>query len=135
MRSARILILAAVALIVSYLADEWLASVRLEARRQFDTPTFVYAETGVRLVLVALLVVVGWVVLRGPRSRAIGAILVVVGLAVALTPILWFIGPPIPGFLVSTLSYGSGLLLWTGATIAALGLASLIRPTSEIEVG
>ena len=117
---------------LGYLGDRLVGAAFEEARATFSSQ-WAFALDGVsRLVAVALMVGLGWIVFSGPRQRTVGALMLVIGGYFALVPISFAvltntgISPPPLAFEAYQYPY---LLLWTSAAVAVLGLVELFWPT------
>ena len=106
-----------------------------EEGRQTFSSQWAFALDGVtRLVAVALMVGLGWIVFRGPRQRTVGALMLVIGGYFALIPsrpsfaVLTNTEISLPPLAFEAYQYPY-LLLWTSAAVAVLGLVELFWPT------
>jgi nucleoside recognition membrane protein YjiH len=126
---------AGLALIVfGYLGDRVVGAAFEEARRTFSSQWAIALDGVTRLVAVALMVGLGWLVFSGPRQRVVGSLMVVVGGYFALVPAFSFAllantGISLPPFALEAYQYPANLLLWTSAAVAVLGLVELFWPT------
>lgn len=132
-RGGQILIASVLVIVVTYLLDRVLADAIHEGVRTFRTFD-AYAWVGIsRFAVVALLAGLGWLVMRGPRSRPVGAAMVVIGMYLGLAQIYpaLLADTGISAFPLTIEALGGGdMAIWASATVAVLGLASLIWPSS-----
>ncbi len=128
MRSVVVIATAGAVVILSYLGDQWLLQLRIQAAQDFDVTPVAIADSVVRVVLATLVLGLAWMVFQGAGSRVVGAILTIAGLFTLLVPPLWVLNVPVPDFAFAVLGRGVGFLLWTGASITILGLFSIVRP-------
>jgi hypothetical protein len=128
-------VLAGVVLIaLAYLGDRTVGAAFEEARRRFDIGSVLMLDAVARLIAVGLMVVLGWFVLRRPRARLPGVVMLVVGAYFALVPGLSFaflaeFGISSPLFAMEAYQYPTDLTLWSGAVVMVLGLVQLFWPT------
>ena len=123
---------------LGYLGDRLVGAAFEEARRTFSSQ-WAFALDGVtRLVAVALMVGLAWLVFSGPRQRTVGAPMLLVGGYVALVPISFALltntGISPPPFAFEAYQYPTDLLPWTSAAVAVLGLVELLWPTPSHSV-
>ena len=85
-------------------------------------------DAAARLLGVACLLGLGWLLFVGPRRRLAGAVMLVIGSYVALGLILWAVGGPSIALFASA-RHPIVLTLWMGSGVALLGLVELIWPT------
>lgn len=128
MRGARILVASVAVIAVAYLTDMWLADAFREGFQNFEASRPAAYGGVARFLLVALLVGLGRLVLRGPRGRLTGASIVIIGLYLAL-------GPIYPAILVSTdvplppltlEAFPVDLSGWANAVVAVLGVVMVV---------
>lgn len=115
---------------LAYLADQTVGAAFDEARRRFGTGPVMALDAVTRLIAVGFMIGLGWLVMRGPRARVPGAVMLVAGGYFALVPGLVFAlvantpysEPPfIPPFALEVYRYSSHLTLWAGAVVMVLG--------------
>lgn len=112
-------LIAGVALIaLGYLGDQVVGAAFEEARATFSSQWAIALDGVARVVAVALMVGLGWLVFTASRHRAVGAVMVVVGGYFALVPALSFAlltntGISLPPFALEAYKYPTNLLLWT----------------------
>ena len=133
MRGGQILIASVLVIMVTFLLDRVLADAIHEGDRTFRS-FHAYAWVGVsRFAVLALLAGLGWLVMRGPRSRPVGAAMVVMGMYLGLAqsyPAL-LENTVISAFPLTMEALGGGdMAIWASATVAVLGLASVVWPSS-----
>lgn len=133
MRGARILVASVAVIAIAYLTDMWLADAFREGFQNFEASRPAAYGGVARLLLVALLVGLGWLVLRGPRGRLTGASMVIIGLYLAL-------GPIYPAILVNTdvplppltlEAFPVDLSGWASAAVAVLGVVMVVWPSDR----
>ena len=133
MRGVRILVASVAVIAVAYLADLWLADALREGLRNFEASRPAAYGGVARLLLVALLVGLGWLVLRGPRGRLSGASMVIIGLYLALGPIYPAIlantGIPLPPLTLE--AFLVDLSGWASAAVAVLGVVMVVWPSDR----
>jgi hypothetical protein len=117
---------------LGYLGDRFVGAAFEEGRQTFSSQ-WAFALDGVtRLVAVALMVGLGWIVFRGPRQRTVGALMLVIGGYFALIPVSFAVLTnteiSLPPLAFEAYQYPY-LLLWTSAAVAVLGLVELFWPT------
>jgi hypothetical protein len=116
---------------LGYLGDRLVGAAFEEGRQTFSSQ-WAFALDGVtRLVAVALMVGLGWIVFRGPRQRTVGALMLVIGGYFALIPVSFAVLTnteiSLPPLAFEAYQYPY-LLLWTSAAVAVLGLVELFWP-------
>lgn len=102
--------------------------LRLEGSRTFNMQPQLWTRVGGGLALAALLLATSWVTWRiRPATRLAGVVLLLVGLPIALYPVLIF-APPLRGWLPVPpwLGLGNHFQL-AGAFLAVLGLILVVR--------
>lgn len=118
---------------LGYLGDRVVGAAFDEAISTVSNQWMIALEGVTRVVAVALMVGLGWLVFSGPRRRAVGALMVVVGGYFALVPALSFAlltntGNSLPPFALEAYQASTSLLRWTSATMMVLGLLELLWP-------
>jgi len=121
-------------MVAAYLTDRYVAGVIKEAELQFSVSWLVTVETLARLLSVAFLAGLGWLVLRGPRRRLVGVAMAIVGLYVALAPwiditLLANSGVSLPLHPDIFVGGPMDLLLWASAVVAVLGAIEIAWPS------
>jgi len=134
MRGGQILIASVLVIVVTFILDRVLADAIHEGVRTFHTFD-AYAWVGIsRFAVVALLAGLGWLVMRGRRSRpVVGAAMVVIGMYLGLAQIYpaLLANTGISALPLTIEALGGGdMAIWASATVAVLGLASLVWPSS-----
>jgi drug/metabolite transporter (DMT)-like permease len=130
-RGVRILVASVAVIAIAYLTDMWLADAFREGIQNFEASRPAAYGGVARLLLVALLVGLGWLVLRGPRGRLTGASMVIIGLYLALGPIYPAIlvntGVPLPPLTLE--AFPVDLSGWASAAVAVLGVVMVVWPS------
>lgn len=135
MRGGWILIASAFVIGVAFLLDRVLAEAIREGARTFQTFN-AFAWVGIaRFAVVAVLIGLGWLVMRGPRSRPVGAAMLVIGLYLGLAQIyptlLSDTGISAFPLTIEALE-GGDMAIWASATVAILGLVNLLWPSPTV---
>jgi hypothetical protein len=117
-------------LAVCYAADEIIGTSLASAVRQFGTDSADYGIAAARLLGIGLVLAAARPVLIGPRTRAEGAVLLLIGFFFAFWQPLANAGLPVgQGVLGSAYAAPTGLLAWAGSGFAILGALGLGWPT------
>jgi hypothetical protein len=130
MRARRLYIAALATLIGSFLGDQIVNSLARSTAGSLGSTPFFLAEIAGRLLVVAAILALGWLVFRGPRARRSGVYLFVGGLIVALTPLYLAGGLPLPDA-VGAITW-AGFTVWIASAIAVLGLWAIVWPRAEV---
>lgn len=122
-------------MVVAGLVDFALYRLRLHTGSSFEPgPVIILGALSVgALVVAGLLVAVAWVALRTPTPRrSVGLLFVLLGLPIALTPLLFTLNllGRFPSILINVL--GEHLRL-AGAFLSVLGLAMVLQPKKRRE--
>jgi hypothetical protein len=131
MRGLVILIVALGLLAGAYLADGLVNQLVRDGARNFDSAPATLAWVLVRVAAVAGILALGWLALRGPRSRLIGGAMLVVGAYVTLALPMFMLGL-LPLALLPFFAEQVGrsdVILWTGSAVAVIGALCLARPS------
>ena len=125
---------ASIALILlAYVGDEIIAAALKEGTRNFSVAWPVTLGAIARVLAVALITGLGWLVFQGPRQRLVGAVMLVFGMYLALGQFLNIVVLGNTGIALwpDLIAYDgpAGLLVWTSAGVAVLGFVELVWPS------
>jgi hypothetical protein len=116
-------------LLLAYVTDGLLAGALRELRLNHSgSARFLAVDAAARLLGAACLLGLGWLVVIGPRQRAAGAVLLVIGTYVAVGLVLWAVGAASIAVFAGA-KYPTDLTMWMGSGIAILGLVELVWPS------
>jgi hypothetical protein len=128
--------LGAALIAAAYVADRILFEGLREAQATFSSTGYLGLDAVAQVGMVTLILVLAWLVFRGPRSRAAGVAMAILGFYVGLLPQLSFVleeatGIQIqPPFRLELMLPPSGFAMWAATAVMVLGLFELIRPTA-----
>ena len=124
-------VFAAIALIALGFVGELMVEAAIEeGQRSFSPQVPVMLEAVVRIIGVALMLGMGWLVLSGPRHRLPGLVMVLIGAYLSVVPALSLVsGITMPPLTLEAYQYPLGLLLWIGGAVMVMGLVALIGPS------
>lgn len=134
-------VLAAVVIGVAYVADGVVGRMIQEGRATFSTLNAIAFEAIVRVAIVASMVALAWLVLRGPRSRTVGLAMAIIGFAIALVPALGLVFSAnteiaLPSFIFEIEGAPTDFVLWAAAAVLVLGVVEIVSPTRDpVDVG
>ncbi len=128
--------LSALVIVVAYLADGIVGRMIQEGRATFSSLDAIAVEAIVRVGIVAAMVALTWLVLRGPRSRPVGLAMATIGFAVALVPSLSLVFTTnteiaLPSILFEIQGGPTDFVLWAAAAVLVLGVAEIVSPTVD----
>ena len=128
--------LSALVIAVAYLADGIVGRMIQEGRATFSSLDAIAVEAIVRVVIVASMVALAWLVFRGPRSRPAGLAMAIIGFAVALVPSLSLVFSAnsdiaLPSILFEIEGGPTDFVLWAAAAVLVLGVAEMVSPTLD----
>ena len=128
--------LSALVIGVAYLADGIVGRLIHEGRATFSTLEAIAVQAIVRVVIVAAMIALAWLVFRGPRSRLVGLAMAIIGFAVALVPSLSLVISAkteiaLPSILFDVQGGPTDFVLWAAAAVLVLGVAEIISPTLD----
>lgn len=125
------------ALIASaYVADRIVDQALREAQATFTVTSVIWLDVIARVAVVTLILILAWLVFRGPRSRAAGLAMAILGVYTAVLPQLGFVLPEFadilarPPFMSELLGHSGGFATWAATAVMVLGIFELIRPTA-----
>ena len=121
---------------VAYVADGIVGRMIQEGRATFSSLEAIAVEAIVRVVIVASMVALAWLVFRGPRSRLVGLAMAIIGFAVALVPSLSLVFSAkteiaLPSILFEIAGGPTDFVLWAAAAVLVLGVAEIVSPTLD----
>lgn len=129
-------VLSALVIGVAYVADGIVSGMIRQGRATFSSLEAIAVEAIVRVVIVASMVALAWLVFRGPRSRPAGLAMAIIGFAVAVVPSLSLVLSAkteiaLPSILFEVVGGPTDFVLWAAAAVLVLGVAEILSPTRD----
>jgi hypothetical protein len=119
-----------IAIILAWVCNRWIESLRVEATQDFSIASFLWIAGFLYLLMAIVSLLLAWqVIFRSSRSKLVSSVFVIVGLGITFTSaITMSTASTLPPLGIAEFLYPGSLVLFVAAFVAAIGIAAFVLP-------